>query len=85
MSATIATVGKRGQVTLPQAIRMKMDIHPGDQVAFILMGRQVLLHPLTETLLSLRGSVPVDGPQDFPAIRRKASAGRGQKRGRDGS
>jgi hypothetical protein len=40
-------------------------------LAFLRRGDEVILQPLTRTLLDLRGSVPVSGPQDFTAIRRQ--------------
>jgi len=65
----ITTLGKRGRITLPLAIREALKLHEGDRIAFVTCGRAVLLQPLTQTLLDLRGSVPVAGPQDFAAIR----------------
>ena len=35
------------------------------------IGEEIVLQPLTRTLLDLRGSVPVSEPQDFVAIRRQ--------------
>jgi hypothetical protein len=42
----------------------------GDRVTLESKGEEVVLQPLTRTLLDLRGSVPVSEPQDFDAIRR---------------
>ena len=64
-----ATIGRRGQMTVPRAIRRALDLREGDRVAFIRQGDQVVLQPLTDTLLDLRGSVPVAEPQEFGAIR----------------
>jgi AbrB family looped-hinge helix DNA binding protein len=65
----ISTIGRRGQMTVPRAIRRSLNLEQGDRVAFIQRGDQVVLQPLTNTLLDLRGSVPVSEPQDFAAIR----------------
>ena len=65
----IGTIGRRGQMTVPRAIRRSLNLQQGDRVAFIQRGDEVVLQPLTNTLLDLRGSVPVSEPQDFAAIR----------------
>jgi AbrB family looped-hinge helix DNA binding protein len=67
----ISEVGRRGQVTLPRAIRRRLNLQEGDRVAYVSRGEEVVLLPLTRTLLDLRGSVPLSEPQDFDAIRRK--------------
>ena len=68
----ISKVGRRGQVTLPRAIRRQLNLKEGDRVAYVISGEEVVLLPLTRTLLDLRGSVPVSEPQDFESIRRDA-------------
>jgi AbrB family looped-hinge helix DNA binding protein len=65
----VGTVGRRGQMTVPREIRRSLNLQEGDRIAFIRRGDEVVLQPLTETLLDLRGSVPVEQPQDFAAIR----------------
>lgn len=65
----VGTVGRRGQMTVPREIRRSLNLQEGDRVAFIRRGDEVVLQPLTDTLLDLRGSVPVKEPQDFAAIR----------------
>jgi AbrB family looped-hinge helix DNA binding protein len=67
----IGKVGRRGQVTLPRAIRRQLNLKEGDRVAYVTRGEEVVLMPLTRTLLDLRGSVPVLEPQDFEKIRRQ--------------
>ena len=65
----ISTIGRRGQMTIPRAIRRSLNLQEGDRVAFISRGNEVVLQPLTDTLLDLRGSVPVAEAQDLSAIR----------------
>lgn len=65
----IRTIGRRGQMTVPRAIRRSLNLQQGDRVALILRGDEVVLQPLTQTLLDLRGSVPAAKVQDFGAIR----------------
>ncbi len=79
----ISKIGRRGQVTLPKAIRRSFNLKEGDQVAFILKGDRVILQLLTQTLLDLRGSVPVSAPQDFASIRQQVVAHRTKKAAQD--
>ncbi|MEJ2738201.1 MAG: AbrB/MazE/SpoVT family DNA-binding domain-containing protein [Anaerolineae bacterium] len=65
----VGTVGRRGQLTVPREIRRWLDLQKGDRIAFLRRGDEVVLQPLTDTLLDLRGSVPVEESQDFAAIR----------------
>jgi AbrB family looped-hinge helix DNA binding protein len=67
----VGTVGRRGQITLPKAIRTWLDLQEGDRVVFARRGDEVVLQPLTHTLVELRGSVPVPVAQDFAAVRRQ--------------
>ncbi len=63
------TIGRRGQMTVPRAIRRLLNLKEGDRVAFIQRGEEVVIQPMTKTLLDLRGSIPTSEPQDFDAIR----------------
>jgi AbrB family looped-hinge helix DNA binding protein len=74
-------VNPKGQVTLPREIRRKLKIKTGDQMAVILDGEQIVIKPITHTLLDLRGRVRVSGKQDFDAIRQQAMRKHTQKRG----
>lgn len=62
-------IGRRGQMTVPRAIRRLLNLEEGDRVAFIQRGEEVVIQPMTKTLLDLRGSIPTSEPQDFDAIR----------------
>ena len=77
--AIISTVGRRGQITLPRAIRQWLDLQEGDRVVFARRGDDVIIRPIQRTLTDLRGSVPVAGEQDFDAIRRQVIATRSSK------
>jgi AbrB family looped-hinge helix DNA binding protein len=72
-------VGRRGQITIPSEIRQQIGLQEGDAVAVFQEGDQIILRPITGTLLDIRGSVVVDGPQDFDAIRKHMIAERGRK------
>jgi len=56
-------------MTVPREIRRALNLQEGDRIAFIRRGDEVVLQPLPDTLMNLRGSVKVKGPQDFSAIR----------------
>ncbi len=79
----VTKVGRKGQITVPKEIRQCLRIEEGDRVAFVRRGEEVVLQPLTRTLLDLRGSVPVSGPQDFDAIRRQVIEEHARKVARD--
>ena len=72
-------VGRRGQLTIPSHIRRQLGLQEGDRVAFISQGDQVVLVPLRQTLLDLRGSVPVQGEQDFESVRKASLAAQARK------
>ena len=65
-------IGRRGQITLPSLLRQQFGLQEGDNLAVIPQEDQVILKPLRRTLLDLRGSVPVSGPQDLHAVRQQA-------------
>lgn len=69
-------IGSRGQITVPREIRRLYGLMEGDSLAMIPLENQVILRPLTQTLLDVRGSVPVEAPQDFDQIRKQVIAAR---------
>jgi AbrB family looped-hinge helix DNA binding protein len=75
-------VGRRGQIVLPKEVRQKIRVAEGDQIAFVIDGEQVVIRPITQSLLDMRGRVRVSGKQDFDAIRRQVTEKRAQKRGK---
>ena len=66
-----AKIGRRGQLVLPREIRQRFQVNEGDRVAFLDRGDEIVLQPIRDSLLELRGSVPVTGKQDFTAVRKK--------------
>jgi len=79
-------VGRRGQIVLPKEVRMKIKVAEGDRIAFVIDGGQVVIKPITHSLLDLRGRIRVFGKQDFDSIRNQVKTKRAQRRGnRDGS
>lgn len=76
---TQTRIGRRGQITLPREVRRRIKVDEGDQIAFIIEGERVIIKPITQSLLDLRGSVNVSGEQDFDAIRKEVTAKRAQR------
>ena len=75
-------VGRRGQLVLPRDVRQLLHLSEGDSVLFVRRGNEVVLKPITKTALDLEGSITVDGPQDFDAIRKTVMEERGKKTAR---
>jgi antitoxin PrlF len=75
----VSKIGRRRQMTLPSEVRRQASLKEGDRVAFIVEGEHIVLQPLTQTLLDLRGSVAAAGPQHFAAIRRQVLAARAKE------
>jgi AbrB family looped-hinge helix DNA binding protein len=60
----------RGQTTIPKPIREYLGLEPGDRVLFVVKEDEVVLQPVRDTLLDLRGSVESRRkPEDFDKVR----------------
>lgn len=70
-------IGRRGQITLPREVRRRIKVDEGDRIAFIIVGEQVIIKPIAQSLLDLRGSVNLNGEQDFDAVRQEVITKRG--------
>ncbi len=66
----MSKVSRTGQATIPQEIREYLGSREGDRVAFVQKNNEVMIRPVKETLLDMRGSVKVEEPQDFQEIRK---------------
>jgi AbrB family looped-hinge helix DNA binding protein len=75
----VAKMGRRGQITLPRNVRIFLNLKEGDRLSFLHKGEEVVLKPITQTLIDLRGSVPVAKRQDFTAIRKQVIKVRANK------
>ena len=65
-----STVTRKGQVTIPKAIRDRLGVKEGEKVLFVMRGEEVVLKGIKGTILDLRGSVqPSAQPEDFAKIR----------------
>ena len=65
-----STITRKGQVTIPKAIRDRLGVKEGEKVLFVMRGEEVALKVVKGTILDLRGSVkPSAHPEDFEKIR----------------
>ena len=68
---TESVITRKGQVTIPKAIRDHLKAREGEKVMFVLRGNDVVLKVLRGSILELRGSVKATKhPEDFDAVRR---------------
>jgi len=74
-----AKVERRGQLTLPKEIRESLDIEEGQRIAFVKRGGSISLLPLNESLSDHHGSIEVEDPQDFDALRAEARRRKAQE------
>ncbi len=52
------TLTSKGQITLPKAIRDKMDLQTGDKLEFFVDDGTITLVPVTASISKLKGMVP---------------------------
>ncbi|CUS32753.1 AbrB/MazE/SpoVT family DNA-binding domain-containing protein [Candidatus Nitrospira nitrificans] len=65
-----STITRKGQVTIPKAIRDRLGVKEGEKVLFVMRGEEVILKVVKGTILDLRGSVQaLEHPEDFEKIR----------------
>ena len=57
-----------------------MGLKEGDRLALLAQEDSLVIRPITQTLHDLRGSVPVDGPQDFDHIRQQVQLSRASRK-----
>jgi AbrB family looped-hinge helix DNA binding protein len=65
-----STITRKGQVTIPKAIRDRLGVKEGEKVRFVMRGEEVVLKVIKGTILDLRGSVePSAHSEDFEKVR----------------
>ncbi len=80
-----STLTRKGQVTIPKAIRDRLGVREGEKVFFVVRGDEVVLKALRGNILELKGSVKLSAhPEDFEAVRRKVKRGVSAKVARNG-
>lgn len=69
-------VNKRGQITIPKAMREQLGIKPGDQISLVELEQGLLLSPATVSIFDLKGSIPVqpDGPYTIRQLKEQVGA-----------
>ena len=83
MSESVIT--RKGQVTIPKAIRDHLKAKEGEKVRFLVRGEDVLLKVVRGNILDLKGSVrPRKRPEDFDAVRESVKGAVSRKIGRNG-
>ncbi|HMC49288.1 MAG TPA: AbrB/MazE/SpoVT family DNA-binding domain-containing protein [Solirubrobacterales bacterium] len=76
-----AKMTSKGQITVPKAVRERLELEPGDQVLFRLHGDRAVL-ARTPNFLDLAGVVPVPPEKrgaSWDQIRREAWRARGER------
>lgn len=65
-----ARMTSKGQVTIPREIRKKLNLKKGSLLSFTIREKEnrAELVVIDDDVMALKGSVRVDGPQDFDAI-----------------
>ncbi|MGQ9684563.1 MAG: AbrB/MazE/SpoVT family DNA-binding domain-containing protein [Anaerolineae bacterium] len=77
------TVTRKGQVTIPLAIRKLLGIKPSDRVTFRIIDGRVELAPTELSLEEVYGAVqPLARPEDWEGVRRQAREERARHRAR---
>jgi antitoxin PrlF len=75
-----STITRKGQVTIPKAIRDRLGVKEGEKVLFVMRGEEVVLKVVKGTILDLKGSVqPSTHPEDFEKIRQSVKQAVGKK------
>ncbi len=65
-----STMTRKGQVTIPKAIRNRLGVKEGEKVLFVMRGEEVVLKDIKGTILDLKGLVWSSAhPEDFEKIR----------------
>ena len=65
----VMTLTRKGQVTIPVAIRRLLDLEPNNQVTFQVEEGEVKLRPTQATLAAAYGAVkPLSKPEDFEML-----------------
>jgi len=75
-----STMTRKGQVTIPKAIRDRLGVKEGEKVLFVMRDQEVVLKVVKGTILDLRGSVqPSAYPEDFEKIRQSVKRSAAKK------
>lgn len=80
MASTTTVITRKGQITIPKAIRDEVDLKIGDRLRVLVRDGEVVLRCQRRSILDLEGSVaPRQQPEDFDEIRQKVRRTRARK------
>jgi len=66
-----STITRKGQTTIPKAIREFLGLKPNDKLFYLIEDDKVILKPLRGDILEIRGVVkPRKRPEDYEQIRK---------------
>lgn len=67
----VSVLTNKGQTTIPKDVRNYLGLKPNDRIFYMIEGERVVLKPLKENILDLRGSVAgKKKPIDFKKLRK---------------
>lgn len=81
MTAAMATMTSKGQMTIPKRVRKEAHLKAHDRLVVTTDGRQILLRPIHGDIRDLKGIFKgaVKGPIDFKKLRKEAEEGMAQE------
>ncbi len=70
------TVTKKGQITVPAAVRARLGLKPKDKVVFEIEGKEIKIRRAVSKIARWYGSViPIGKPEDFGKLRQEFEQG----------
>jgi len=69
-----ATLSSKGQVTIPRAIRERLRLQPGDRVMFVVREDEVLLEPVSGSILDWYGALTGSAVPEWKTLREEVMA-----------
>ncbi len=67
-----STLTKKGQITIPKAIRDELGLKVNDRVHFVKKGDDILIKPIKGNILDLKGAVKSKNlGEDFEQVRKE--------------
>ncbi len=74
-----ATLSSKGQLVLPKAVRDKLGAAPGTKIVLADRQGRIELRAYSGDILQWYGALPVDGPQDWEAVKRETAHARARE------
>ena len=80
MESYISTVSQEGWIVIPKDLRRKFNLTPGTKVAWLPMGRTLVIVPLREDPVAHFAGILKPGPDALEMLREEHRAERGAAR-----